>query len=186
MISIPISILSLWIARIAVGVAIRDMPVQVHSDWLVLVAGASSILTAMHFVSRSGRLVGLRILMVAMTLLASLGFAGWSAVTTLQAHSRAQATSPVRAFEFVRYEGSRSYRRARYWYQQADGRAINGARLGRVPDYASSCVVVQLIRGERGFTWVRVLDRTRAAAEIEWPIRKEECFSDIPLTSLPR
>ena len=187
LISIPISVLTLWLARVAVGFAISDMPLQVHSDWLVLAAGASLILTAIHFASRSARLVGLRIVMVATTLLGSVGFAGWYVLTTLQAHSRAQATSPVRAFEFVRYEGPRHYRRATYWYQQADGRAINGARLGAVPPFASSCVLVQLVKGDRGFTWIRVLDRSRGpAAEIAWPIRKEECFSDIPLSSLPR
>jgi hypothetical protein len=42
--------------------------------------------------------------------------------------------------------------------------------------------------GEYGFRWIRILDRSRAPSrgQLIWPVRREECFSDIPLSTLPR
>jgi hypothetical protein len=45
--------------------------------------------------------------------------------------------------------------------------------------------LVQRLDGDHNFRWVRVLERSQGdGSNIAWPIRREDCFGNRPVSSL--
>lgn len=73
-------------------------------------------------------------------------------------------------------------------YVRADGSEVVGQGRRAPLDYAPGCAEVQLLTGDHGFAWLRVRAHSRRAGrgQLSWPVRASDCFSDIPLSGLPR
>jgi hypothetical protein len=108
-----------------------------------------------------------------------------TAIMTWNSWSQAVAAPPQRAFEFAKRCGKGCWRPV---YQAADGRIIGTDKVKPLPPYAPRCVSVREVIGRRGLRWARVLEqsRQRDRKQLFWPVRREDCFSAVPLSSLPR
>ena len=177
---------SLWIAWAFTRAAISEYPVQANAQWLVGGWGISAALTAWQFAIRSERFIFLRKLAVAAVLAGTIGFGAWYAKSALGARANAHTTVPERVFAFVDYRGRSPFRQEVHWFQRADGTVFGGESGAKpLPDYSTVCASVQRLVGDYGFEWVRVTETSRPSpAEIAWPIRREDCFSNKPLSSL--
>ena len=186
-----ISLLSpivLWLAWLLVGLISEDELVRGHGGFLTMWGLSILALAAWQLQSRSTVLIGLRkaLLMALMastgTVAAAYGYIG------LESRAHTTASTPERTFELHKVRSNRLFRKVIVWHQRPDGSTVEGINQGRPLPYATTCAVVQRLDGPYGFSWVRVLDRSRAPArgQLSWPIRREECFSAIPLSELPR
>lgn len=179
--------LILWVVSMVTNSVIRDYAVDTRIDWLFEAWTLSLLGTIWQFRVRSTRFIGLRKLALAVVLCGTAAFGIWYIKTAVKARAAALASPPERVFVSVEYSGRGSFRRATYWFQRADGKMIDGSRRQALPDYASICASAQRLYGDHGFEWVRVVERSRPpTTELVWPIRKDECFSTIPLSSLPK
>lgn len=175
----------LWIAWKSLHAASRDILVQDNGQVLVACGLGAITFAASQIVLRSTRLIWLRKSILWSAMVASLVVAAGYVFVGVRARMHATASLPERTYEL-------HYRCGRHCtysiHQRPDGTTLEGTDNGRPVQYASTCTLAQRLDGERGFSWVRVLDRSRAPGrgQLAWPIRREECFSDIPLASLPK
>ena len=182
-----LSPLFVFFGWIAVQMTTREVIGQDNRVYLLAWSFGVAALALSQIVSRQTALIGPRKAVMALAIAASVVTSG--AYIYLASTSRAKATGsqPERTFELYKTVGSRSFRRTEVTHQRADGTLLEG---GYTPParWAYACTVAQRLTGDYGFTWVRVLERSRSRqrGELYWPIRREECFSDAPLESLPR
>lgn len=109
------------------------------------------------------------------------------AYTVIAAHAYAAAVAQPAARTFVVREscGSKCVHNV---FIRADGSDLLGGERRAPLDYADVCAKVQLLYGRYSFAWLRVLDHSRGGGRgrLLWPVRASECFSDTPLSELPR
>jgi hypothetical protein len=179
----------LWLAWHLVAWATRDQ--LVHDNSQVLVTGGLAVmaLAAWQLQSRSTVLIALRRLFVSILTIATVTLAIAYTYFGIDAHAQAISSTPERTFERYEVLGRKApFRKVIVWHPREDGSTIQGIRMHAPLAYSNVCALVQRLDGPHGFSWVRVLDRSRppGRGQLSWPIRREECFSDIPLSSLPR
>jgi len=174
-----------WTAEKVVGLIIADPLVSFSLKagfWLSFaVAGAA----VWQLASKSERLPRVRqwlLILFAGGIATSSVFAAGAAV---RSWSSAEVGPPQRAFEFYERCGKRC---GRLVYQSGDGRIIGKGEVRPLPPHGSSCVSVREVVGEYGLRWARVVERSRDSkrGQLHWPVRSEECFSDLPVSTLPR
>lgn len=182
-----ISPLLLWLAWLLVGFVIGDPFLWKHTHLLVFWGLGVMALAAWQISSRSRVLVGLRRLflfgLLAATVILSLGFI----YLGMDARSNAIAAVPERTFELSKAQRKRPFRQVVRWHQRVDGSSVEGGRRAKPLAYASTCALVQRFEAPYGFSWVKVIDRSRppGRGQLIWPIRREDCFSGKPLSTLP-
>ncbi len=176
----------LWVAWLVLRSATRDFLLQDNS-YVLLASGACTIgMAALLCMSWGGRnLFWLRKAGLMATLLATVGVSIGYAYLGLSAHTHAATSAPERVFAVYNKSGKGRFERSGSRHQRADGTIIeDGSRVEPWP-YAYTCELVQRLNGDYGFSWVRVVDRSQAPAnEIPWPIRREDCFGEKPVSSL--
>jgi hypothetical protein len=183
-----ISPISLWLASLMVDFATRDALVRSPGNILFLWSLVVMAVAAWQLQSRSTALIDLRKVFLAFasaaTVAASIGFAYYG----IDSYSRVIALAPERTFELYKVRGRRPFKSVIYWHQRSDGSTVEGIEEGHPLPYSQICTLVQRLDGPFGFSWLRVLGRSRRPerGQLNWAIRREECFSSIPLTSLPR
>jgi len=182
-----LSPLLLWAAWVIVEYSSNDWLFEDNRRYLVITGLGAMAIAAWQFQSRSTGLIQLRDAFLAIMLAAVLACSIVYAWAGINGHAHAIASSPERTFELVTTKGYRIHRTV-IWHQRKDGTNVEGYRRERPRPYSSTCTLVQRLDGSYGFGWVKVLDRSRspASGQLSWPIRREECFSEIPLSSLPR
>jgi len=175
-----VSPLSLWFAWLFVRSATGDLMLRDNSyvlfGWGVLAVG----LAVLILISGQGRgMFGLRKAGLTVVLLATIAFSIGYAQRALQAHAHAIASVPDRSFVLSSRRSSTTV------HQRADGTIIEtGERAPPVP-YGYHCEVVQRLDGDFGFMWIRVLVRSqRPSREVAFPIRREDCFGNKPVSTL--
>lgn len=150
---------------------------------LMVVAIASSQVT-----SRSLRLIALRKALLGLLHVATFGIAIGYVYVAQSAHAEARPGKPQRAFVYL--EGRSRLGGmipATFGFQLANGSNLAGGR-GRKPFEYGSCVTAQLLASSYGFRWVRVTESTPSPGpgQLHWPVRREDCFSNIPLSEVRR
>lgn len=165
----------------------NDLIADDNKAYLFAWAFGVAALALSQMVSRSRMLVEARKAILVSAIIATFGVAGGYVYLAEQSRQGAVASPPTRTFEFVRTSGRGILRRTEYIHQRADGSLLGGGRWAPEP-YAKTCALVQRLEGAYGFSWVRVRERSLPPRRtgVHWPVRREECFSDIPLSSLPR
>lgn len=179
--------LLLVVAALVVHSMGRDLIVQDNKAYLLAWGFGVAALALSQMVSRSLLLVWIQKAILVSALIATFCVAVGYVYIAAKSRQNAAASVPERTYELYRTSGSRAARRTEIFHQRADGTLLTGGRWAPVP-YATTCALVQRLDGQYGFSWVRVLERSRPPVRtgLHWPIRREECFSDIPLSSLPR
>ena len=175
----------LWLAWLALRGLIHDAIVQDNFLWLIAWGLGAIALALLQLVSRSLFAIAVRKMLLVGAVLSTAIFSIAYVYLGIQSHSQASASAPERTYEMRRRCG----RHCTYAIpQRANGTTLEGTDSGRPVQYGSSCVLAQRLDGTRGFSWIRVLERSRAPGrgQLAWPIRREQCFSDLPLSSLPR
>lgn len=174
-----------WIAEKLVSLIIADPLVSFSVNagfWLSFaVAGAAM----WQLASKSERAPRVRQWLL---ILFAGGIATGSVVTaaaTVRSWSHAEVGPPQRAFELWESCGKRCRRLV---YQLGDGRIIGRDEVRPLAPYGPTCVSVRAVVGEYGLRWARVVERSRGSqrGQLHWPVRSEECFSDMPVGTLPR
>ena len=180
----PVMLILAWLL---VHSTSRDLIVQDNKVYLFAWGFGVAALALSQMVSKSTLLVGARKAMLVAALIATFGVAGGYVYLAVKSRQNAVASPPERTFELYKSPVRRTHRPIEIEHQRADGTLLAGGYRAPV-SYAPSCVVAQRLDGDYGFSWVRVLERSRERGRtgLNWPIRREECFSDIPLSSLPR
>ena len=182
-----LSPLFLFGAWIAVQMTTREVIGQDNKAYLLAWGFGTAALALAQMVSRSTVLIRPRKALMVLAIAATVAVSGGYIYLASQSRANALASQPERTFELYRSVGSRSFRRTEVTHQRADGRLLEG---GYSPParWAHACTLAQRLTGDHGFTWVRVLERSRSRqrGDLYWPIRREECFSDTPLELLPR
>ena len=183
-----VSPLSLLLAWLVVQAAIRDYIAQDRRDLLIAWGVAAAAIGFWQLKSRTlilarARTLFLRSLAV-ITCLMSFGY-GYLA---LSSRAQAVARAPERVFQIPERRGRSFMRRTVYHHQRADGTTLEGGAARTPLAEAHVCALAQRLDGRHGFSWVRVLERSRASGrgQLSWPISSEECFGSIPLSELPR
>jgi hypothetical protein len=182
-----LSPLFLFCAWLAVQMTTREAIGQDNRAYLMAWGFAVAALALTQMVSRSKLLIRPRKALMALTIAATLIVSGGYVFLASRSKAKALGSRPERAFELYRSVGSRSFRRTEVTHQRADGTLLEGGYTPPV-HWAHVCTLAQRLTGDHGFTWVKVLERSRSRqrGELYWPIRREECFSDTPLELLPR
>lgn len=183
-----LSPLALWLAWAFVEAITRDQLVQGHGDLLTLWGLGVVALSAWQLFSRSKILLGLRKAFLIALMVSTVAVAGAYGYFGIEARAHVIATAPERTLELYKVRGRRPFKEVVVWHQRPDGSTVEGINQGRPVPYATTCALVQRLEGPYGFSWVRVVDRSRppAQGQLSWPVRREECFSTIPLSVLPR
>jgi hypothetical protein len=165
----------------------RDLIVHDNKTYLFAWTFGIVALALSQMVSRSLVLIWARKAILVSAILATFAVAVGYVYIAAKSRQSAVASTPERAYEFYRSSGWRSSKKTQIFHQRADGTLLAGGRSERLP-YGTTCALVQRLDGQYGFSWVRVLERSRPPRRsgVHWPVRREECFSDIPLSSLPR
>ena len=165
----------------------RDLIVHDNKAYLFAWGFGVVALALSQMMLRSPVLVWARKAILVGAFLATFCVAGGYVYVAERSRQNAVATTPERTFEFRRTSGWRSSKKTEIFHQRADGSLLTGGRWEHAP-YATTCALVQRLDAKYGFSWVRVLERSRPPRRtgVHWPVRREECFSDIPLSSLPR
>jgi len=182
-----VSPLALWLAWGAMTAFTGDSIIADNSHWLILWAAGSVGLGLWQFKSRSMRLIAVRRIVVALAMVASLCAAGAYVFAGARAHAHAAASEPERTLEISEYRNTAGrHDRQVFLHQREDGTLLEGGRRKPLP-YSPSCALAQRLDGSYGFSWVRVLDRSASPERgaPDWPVRREDCFSNRPLSSLP-
>lgn len=177
--------LILWIAWQVLRWSSSSIIVADNRDVLVAWGLAMIALGLWQVLSRSPRLVLLRKAILLLALVATFAVAAAYLYAGIDARRNARASAPERTYVLARSCGRGCVTAV---HQRADGTTVEGIDMGPPVEFARICSLVQRLDGAYGFSWVRVLQRTRAprGGELPWPIRREECFSAIPLSELPR
>jgi hypothetical protein len=174
-----------WLANLIASSFIDDQPAasSLAPWWLLSLAilGAST----WQLLTKSKAAAGLRrILLIAFTVSIAL-YSVADAYAELRSHAGAVAGPKLRALELFERCGRRCWRGV---YQAADGRIIGRDEARALPPSTTSCAIVQELRGSGGRRWIRVLERSRMPqrGQLTWPILTADCFSERPLSLLPR
>lgn len=180
-----ISPLMLLLAWLLLGAITPDALSQDNRRWLILWGSAVAALASTQIAWRSTRAILFRKALLGLALLATAGASVAYVYLGLTSHSGATASAPERAFEWQESCGRHC---TTIIHQLADGSTLEGVHVGAPVQDARSCALAQRLEGTYGFSWVRVLDRSRrpGRGQLAWPISREECFSNEPLSSLPR
>ncbi len=166
----------LWLSHLVVVAFIEDLTVQDWAGILVLWGLLVVAVAVLLFSIRSSILLWLRRGVTWLGIFATVGLAGVYPCVALKAHANARISPPERAFLVARRE--------RVNFEREDGTRVLGASRGQ-PRESGDCVSVSVLRGDHGFTWARIIERVpRERHQLFWPIRREDCFSDKPLSSL--
>lgn len=183
-----ISPLLLWIGWLILRSASRDPIVEDNGAVLIAFGLGVIALAVWQIGSRSVQLIWFRKAILLSALLATVALPAAYVYFGLKSHSRATASAAERTYEWHETSGRSPFQRVDSFHQRPDGTTVEGTNAGRPFEYGRSCALVQRLDGEYGFSWIRVLDRSRAPArgQLSLPIRREECFSEIPLSTLPR
>jgi len=183
-----VSPILLWLGWHFVAAVTRDAMGSNQGHVLILWGLGIAAFAAWQSQSDSKILIGLRrgALMVAFG--ASVLLAIAYCFVAIDAHANAVAMAPERTFELYKVHGRRPFRHVEAWHQRVNGTNFENGRKGHPLAYATACALVQRLNGPHGFSWVRVVERSRppARGQLHWGIRRDECFSTIPLSSLPR
>ena len=133
--------------------------------------------------SESRSLVLLRQVVIGALLIAMIVGGPLYAYGAIASHAQARPLRRERTFEI--YRCGRSCHFGGYFlHQRLDGETIEGEYAGPPVPYGS-CATVQVLVGNYGFSWVRVLERMESRGhDLSWPVRREDCFSAKPLSSL--
>jgi hypothetical protein len=176
----PITLaLGYWVTRFA----IRDPFGQDFIGPLCL-WGSLAVLTGFwQLGSKSQQLLPLRQLALAAALVATLGVASLYPYAAITAYAQATPSARERTFEIYRCHGRCRYTGGYFVHQRADGTTVEGEYVGPPLAYGR-CALVQRFSGNYGFSWVRVLERSQAGEQLNWPIRREDCFGTKPVSSL--
>ena len=183
-----LSPIALWLAWLLVAYISHDALARDHSGFLTFWGLGVMALAAWQLRSRSAVLIGLRKAFLVALMASTVAIAAAYGYFGIDANAQVVASAPERTFELYRVRGKRPFKKVITWHQRPDGSTVEGINQGRPVPYASTCALVQRLDGPYGFSWVRVLDRSRppARGQLAWPVRREECFSNIPLSTLPR
>ncbi len=183
-----LSPLVLWLARLIVGMIARAELVQDNRHVLILWGLGAISLAVWQVVSRSRALIAIRKAFLTIALIATIVVAVAYVYVGFGAYAHATPSAPERTYEWYQTSGRSPFQRVVTFHQRPDGTTVEGADSGRPFAYGTTCALVQRLDGDYGFSWVRVLDRSRLAGrgQLSWPVRREECFSMIPLSRLPR
>ncbi len=144
---------------------------------------AAILLAASQLRSRSLKFLALREGGIAVAVLATVACAIFYVYAASMSYRGALPSATERTFEIFRCHGSCKYHRGYFIHQRADGTTVEGEYAGPALPYGR-CALVQRLAGEHGFTWVRVLERSQAGEQLNWPIRREDCFGNKPVSSL--
>lgn len=177
--------LLLWVAWLFLGAVTRDEIGQGNSQLLIGWGSTVVALALTQIAWRSVRAIFLRKALIGLALLATAAASVAYVYLGLTSYVNAAASPPERTYEFSRRCGPRC---VAIIHQRADGSTLEGSHVGAPVQDARSCALAQRLEGEFGFTWVRVIERSRTPGrgQLAWPISREECFSNEPLSSLPR
>jgi hypothetical protein len=133
--------------------------------------------------SESRSLVLLRQVVIGALLIAMIVGGPLYAYAAIASHAHARPLPRERTFEIYRCT-HHCYLGGYFLHQRLDGETIEGEYAGP-PQAYGRCATVEVLVGRYGFSWVRVLERMRPQPrELFWPVRREDCFSDKPLSSL--
>jgi hypothetical protein len=175
----------LWAAWGFVRAASGDFLIQDNSHWLLAWGLSTTALAGWQIVSRSRRLIGLRKAVLALALVGALGAGMAYGYAGIHAHANGRGSAPERVFGLYDLRGKWPFQQVVATHQRPDGTNVEGRRAGSPLPYAQICERVQRLDGDYGFSWVRVLERSPGSgSEIMWTIRREDCFSGKPLSSL--
>lgn len=175
----------LWASWVFARAASSDLLIRDNSQLLLAWGAGITALAASQMVCRSQRLLPLREAVLTLALIATIGVAGVYAYGAIRAHAGARATSQEQAFARYGISGRGPFRHMVSSHQRADGTDVETGRVEQPLAYSQICERVQRLDGDYGFSWVHVLDRSLPPAhEIAWPIRREDCFSNKPVSSL--
>jgi hypothetical protein len=174
----------LWLGAVYAQFAVSDPLIVARFDWFIYwalgIAGGFVFLSKFPRGSSSRWVPTIVVAMVS----ASYALAIFYPYAAVSAHSTAIAATRERTFEVRRPPRCRGCS-WRYVHQRADGSTVEGEDIGVAVPYGKTCTEVQRLEGDHGFAWVRVLERSPPPAhEVDWPIRREDCFSDKPVSSL--
>lgn len=176
------SLLFLWGANLFVHGAVKDAFWADNASWLIWWGGGVIIVIARELIAGVPSRPLLRSIVPALVIVATAGFSLWYAVAALSAHARASASRPERTFELTLGCGKNCIYQV---HQRPDGTTIEGIDVGGPVEEAYSCTIAQRLDGDRGFSWIRVIERSPPPpSEIAWPIRRQLCFSNIPLAEV--
>lgn len=182
-----VSPILLWLSAVFVRSMTDDLLINAPSDRLIIWGVAAFAWGAIELVSRSTKVVVLRNAL----LVAAIGGTTATALAYGRAgfftHEHAIAAAPERTFQSYQCRGRRSCTKI-YFHQRANGSYVEGHDRSHPSEFAAVCALVQRLDGPNGFSWVRVLERSRSpeTGQLSWPVRREECFSETPLSELPR
>lgn len=167
-----------WVTRFAIRDPFGQDFIAPLCLWgvLAILAGFSQL------GSKSRRFIPLRQLALAAALLATLGAAFLYPYAAIAAYAHATPSARERTFEIFRCHGRCRYS-GYFVHQRADGTTVEGEYVGPPLPYGR-CALVQRFSGDYGFSWVRVLERSQAGGQLDWPIRREDCFGTKPVWSL--
>lgn len=181
-----LSPLLLAAARIAGELGVRGTVISDASGYLLLWSCLIVGIALWQVVSRSLRAISLRILFLASFLVATVGIAIGYVIIAQRAYLGATAGESQRVLQY--HAGSKRTlfgRSAIYRHQRADGTDLEGVSK-RAPMPYGRCITVQTIKGEYGFEWLRLVEQMPPSrpGQLGWPVRREDCFSDKPLSTL--
>jgi hypothetical protein len=175
----PLALVAAWLF---VHAASSDQIFEDHRAWLVLWGLGLIAVLAYEFRQLKSDHPNARALFLTAVLASTLSFAGWYSYAAVTAHANARVSPSERTFEFYHRCGRNC---GYYVHQRADGTTIEGVQNDLPAPYGSTCAIAQRLDGNYGFTWTRVLERSAPPGhEVMWPIRREDCFSDKPLSAL--
>jgi hypothetical protein len=110
-------------------------------------------------------------------------------VVAIDAH-RSAAVGPAQRAEIVSVKSH-----GRHSFGATTRFLLQDGSLVETDDYAafgygaaSRCFSVRVLRGANGFAWIRVVDASPVPGpgQLAWPIDREACFSNAPLSALGR
>jgi hypothetical protein len=180
-----LSTFALLIGWFSLHGATRDYFAEDNRLLLILAGGVMAGYAFLEMRSRRRGQVPLRVASLTAAIVATIAAAVAYVVIGLNDYRTADISPPERTFEYGRSCGRHC---TELIHQRADGSALSGTILTKPRDEAHACALAQRMKGAHGFVWVRILDRSRTPGrgQLNWPISREECYSDIPLSSLPR
>lgn len=183
-----ISPVCLWVGNMILTAASNDWRVADRSDDLFLWGVGMLLIAGWQLTARSLRLLNLRRLLLALAIVATIGLAVGNVYLGLRSLSEARASAPERTYVSLFTNGKGPFQTTTATFQRADGSFVDGQPATTPVDYGRTCALVQRLDGPDGYKWVRVREWSRSpgSGELAWPIRREECFSNIPLSTLPR
>lgn len=174
----PLLLLAAWLLLHSL---VRDAFVEDNRAWLVAWGCSVIALGLLSFKWRSTAALFIPKLALTLALAATAAFSGAYVYLGLVSYGHATPSPPERTFELYKRCGRRCVTTV---HQRVDGSTVEGVRYGPPVPYAPVCARVQRLDGNRGFRWIRVLERSQPFGQVAWPIRREACFGTQPVSSL--